>query len=123
MSLDSFSTLVDDGADLGFSMALNGGSKLQWRGNFGVNPILSKGEIIAEDIKFNDVWGLFLQGLVDYKWIAGTQFIAFKYQLSYPEEELFFKITEGRLLTKDLTYTSKADTKELALCEIQWVMR
>jgi hypothetical protein len=58
-------------------MSLNGGSKLHWRGDFGVNPISSTGQITVEDLKFNDVWSLFLQDLVHFKWTAGTEFCTF----------------------------------------------
>ncbi|WP_158083113.1 DUF748 domain-containing protein [Methyloprofundus sedimenti] len=112
LQLDDFATLPDKGADLGFSMALGKESKLQWLGNFGVNPILSKGEITVEDLHFSDVWSLFLQDLVQFKWLAGNQSITFKYELSYSEDELFFKLTEGRLLTQNLTFVDRKYNKE-----------
>ena len=112
-SLDNFSTLPEKGADLGFSLALNGNGRLDWHGEFGINPIYSKGKVKVEGLQLVDIWTLFLQDIVDYKWVAGTQSIVFKYELSYPQEELFFNLTEGRLLTKDLTYASKEDNKEI----------
>ena len=112
LQLHHFTTLPEKGTDLGFSMALNGGSKLQWHGSFDVTPILSKGEISVEKLHFNDIWSLFLQDLVNFKWTAGSQSIAFKYELSYPADELFFKLTEGRLLTEDLIFVGQENTQE-----------
>ncbi|WP_428353542.1 DUF748 domain-containing protein [Methyloprofundus sp.] len=112
LHLENFTTLVDKGAELGFSMALNGGTRLNWSGNFGVNPIQSQGEINVEGLKFNDVWSLFLQDLVHFKWIAGTQVIGFKYDLSYPDDELIFKLTEGNLVTEGLTFIGEENTQE-----------
>lgn len=109
--LDHFSTLRDADADLGFSLAVNGDGRLTWQGDFGVNPILSKGEVNIEGLQYADLWKLFLQDSVQFKWIAGSQSIAFNYELSYPEEELFLKLTQGRLVTKDLTFASKENDR------------
>ena len=111
-NLDNFSTLANKDGDLGFSLALNGDGRLVWHGEFGVNPIFSKGKVKVEGLKFVDVWTLFLQDLVHYKWRGGSQSIDFNYELSYPKDKFLFKLTEGRLLTKDLIYTSKEDTKK-----------
>ena len=111
-NLDNFSTLPDTDADLGFSLALNGNGRLVWHGGFGVNPLFSKGEVTIEGLQFADVWKLFLQDSVQYKWLEGSQSIAFSYELSYPEETLIFNLTKGRLVTKDLKFTSKEETKE-----------
>ncbi|MBT5222889.1 MAG: DUF748 domain-containing protein [Gammaproteobacteria bacterium] len=112
LRLVNFSTLVDKDAELGFSMGLNTGSKLHWQGNFGVNPISSTGHITVEGLKFNDVWSLFLQDLVHFKWTAGTQDIAFNYELSYPAEELLFNLSKGQLLTKGLSFVEVQNTQE-----------
>lgn len=112
LQLERFSTLPDKGADLGFSMALNGGSKLQWNGVFSINPIMSHGTITVEGLKFTDIWSLFLQDLVQFKWIAGTQDISFNYQLSYPDDELLFSLNKGKLSTNNLTFIGKKNTSE-----------
>ena len=111
-TLDNFSTLPETDADLGFSLALNGQGRLVWHGEFSVNPIYSKGEVTVQGLQFVDVWRLFLQDSAQYKWADGTQSIDFHYELSFPEDKLLFNVTEGRLITKDLKYTGREDTKE-----------
>ena len=107
LSLESFSTLPEDNAELGFSMALNGGSKLKWSGNFAVNPISSEGKVSIEGLQYTDIWNLFLQNSMQFKWKEGTQAVSFNYVFSYPEDEFIFSLSEGQLETKDLTFIGK----------------
>ncbi len=112
LSLEQFSTLPEKDADLGFSMALNGGSTLQWHGDFSVNPIFSEGKVSIDGLQFTDIWSLFLQDAMDFKWASGTQSVAFNYVLSYPDDKLIFTLSEGLLETKDLTFIGKEDPAE-----------
>lgn len=115
LKLERFSTLPQKNADLGFSMRLNGGSTLEWSGSFGVNPIQSRGKVTIQGLPFADIWSMFLQDSVQFKWVAGTQAITFDYELSYPEDELFFTLNQGHLETENLTFIGTDNNAEFLI--------
>ncbi|NOQ16139.1 MAG: DUF748 domain-containing protein [Methyloprofundus sp.] len=111
LELAHFSTLPDEGADLGFSLKLNSGGTLNWKGSFGVNPVFSTGELEIKGIQYARVWKLFLQDTMQFKWTDGSQLIKFNYEFSYIEEEVAFTLTEGQLLTENLKFTALDNDK------------
>lgn len=112
IQLVQFSTLPNEDADLGFSMVFDGGGRLDWNGEFGINPVFSKGRIMLDGLDYPNLWQLFLQDLVPFEWVNGSQLIAFNYILSYPQDQLSLKISEGRLVTKELEFITRKDKKE-----------
>lgn len=113
LHLDDFSTLLGEASGLGFSMKLNSGGQLQWQGDFGVNPLFSKGSLAIDGVKFTQIWQLFLQDKVNFKWVGGVQSIKFNYALSYVDDTFLFKLADGHLLTKDLKFTALDSDKTL----------
>ncbi|NOQ63761.1 MAG: DUF748 domain-containing protein [Methyloprofundus sp.] len=113
IQLESFSTLLNDGADLSFSMALHSGGKLEWHGQLGVNPLFSNGEFNIEGLSYTKIWETFLQEKAQYQWVEGTQAIRFKYDYAVVNDENIFNLTEGHWLTENLKFTAQGSDEEV----------
>lgn len=113
LELENLSTLLDDGSILSLSMALESGGALNWQGDLGINPLFSKGHVTLEGLNYASVWEAFLQERVQFQWVSGQQLIDFKYDFSYADEVVHFNLTEGRLLTENLSFVEKGKTQDI----------
>jgi len=112
LHIEQFSTLLGKEATLGFSVNLASGTHIQWQGEVGINPVFSKGEVEIKDLQFSQLWKMFLQDRVPFKWDRGTQDIHFKYDFTYQDKVLLLTLNEGLLSTKNLIFTAKNNTQE-----------
>ncbi len=115
LSVSNLSTLHNESSQLGFSLVMDSGMRLQWRGDFGITPLFSKGNLEIDDLPFNKVWELALQERVNFKWLSGTQAIKFDYDVSYHEDILKFNLANGALHTKNLVFANQKNESPLVI--------
>jgi hypothetical protein len=113
LTINDFSTKLDENSDLGFSLSLASGGLLEWHGQLGLNPLLSSGHIKLEKINFHKVWELFLRDNVDFEIQKGTERIGIDYQLSDSENGLQFVINNAEVDILDVKLSEKGQPETL----------
>ena len=72
LSIDNFTTIINNQSDLGFSLKLASGGQFNWKGQLTLSPLKSSGTIKLSKIDFNKVWHLFLEDTVNFKILSGS---------------------------------------------------
>jgi hypothetical protein len=86
--LDGFSTLPEDRGDylIAAKFADHGGT-LKWKGNMGVNPVASKGDIALEGVALASLMQVLKDSALPFKLQQGTLQAHFGYDLTTPNDQ------------------------------------
>lgn len=107
LSLDEFTTRVNEGGHLGFSFDLHTGAHLAWTGTISVNPVHSKGYIKLANLNSHNIWKFLLQDRVNFEIREGRKLFETDYELSLVDEKFVINTKNGNFRIKDLLLTEK----------------
>jgi hypothetical protein len=112
ITLEDFSTRPDSEGPYGFSASTGEGERLNWEGNFSVNPLRSKGRLELIGVKIRTLWE-YLQDQVSFEVTGGSVDLGSAYHLDAGGDRFELKLTDGVLNLKDLKVSEKEGGVEL----------
>lgn len=90
---------------LDVSLALSGGSSLQWSGTLMLEPLASVGHIHIRELQAHRLWEWFLRGNRFIVLSKGAHEIDTQYSFAYSREQLNFKLAPLQINVKSLAIT------------------
>jgi hypothetical protein len=113
LTLDQFSTKVNDQSQMEFTLALASGGELNWKGDLVLTPLNSIGKIKLHKVNFKKVWELFLQDSVNFEILKGSEVVEIDYHLNDTKKGLQFLIKNAHLDINELQISEKGKTDSL----------
>ena len=113
LTINDFTTLVDEQSQMGISLALLSGGTLEWKGEIELTPFSSKGQVSLNQINFKKVWELFLQDSVNFEILKGSELIAMYYTLTESEKGMQLLIDNANIEVVDLQLAEKGKTESV----------
>ncbi len=113
LSLSDFTTQINSQSSLGLDLQLGSGGKLNWQGNFSLQPLASNGSVSITGISFPRVWEMFLQDAVNFEILEGSESISARYTLNDGEQGIDLKINDAQIHLFDLKLGAKGDKQAL----------
>ena len=107
LTIDNFTTIVNEQSQLGFSLKFASGGEFDWTGQLELSPIKSSGKIKLSKIDFHKVWQLFLQDAVNFEILSGSENIEADYHLSSTDDSLQLLINNALVNLYDLSLAEK----------------
>jgi uncharacterized protein involved in outer membrane biogenesis len=95
------------------NLGLASGGALQWRGDFSISPLASKGQLKLDDVGLVKVWQLFLQPILPVEIRQGKLGLQLNYALSEAPDGLLTKVSDGKVAVKQFEITEKNQGKSL----------
>ncbi len=111
LSIDNFTTLVNEQSQLRFSVKIASGGKLDWQGEIQLSPLQSSGHIKLDKVNFHKVWELFLQDAVNFEILKGSELIAADYTLTDTDQGLQLLLSSANIHLYDIQLSEKGKTK------------
>jgi hypothetical protein len=112
ITLEDFSTRPDSAGPYGFTASTGQGERLNWQGNFSVNPLRSEGRLELTGVKTRTLWE-YLQDQVSFEVTSGSVDLGSAYRLDAGGDRFELKFTEGVLNLRDLMVSEKEGGIEL----------
>lgn len=113
LTLNEFSTQAASSAMGDLSIGLESGGRIEWRGDFTIAPLASKGHLKLENIGLARSWQLFLQQILPVEIVNGLLGLQVDYALSEAAHGLLTKISNGNVDIKQLKISEKSQGKSL----------
>ncbi|WP_394754675.1 DUF748 domain-containing protein [Crenothrix sp.] len=106
LNIDNFTTHADHESKLGITLVLNSGGKLEWKGEIGVNPIASHGQIKLDKIKLPVLLALALPNKPAFD-LQGYELFSADYKLNYIKDSLKLTLSKSKLDLRDVKFSKK----------------
>jgi hypothetical protein len=111
LSLDGFSTIVDENSNMDITLDLGSGGHLEWSGELSVNPLLSKGHLRLANIQSHSLWKLLIQDKVGFVIKQGDKTIEADYNFSFIDDNLILEVNDAKLDINNLKIAQKGQEK------------
>ena len=111
LSLDGFSTIVDENSNLDLNLDLGSGGHLEWNGKLSVNPLFSSGHLRLAGIQSHSLWKLLIQDKVGFVVKQGENTIEADYNFSFINDNLIFEANDAKLDINNFKIAEKGQEK------------
>lgn len=106
--IENFSTQPDKPADLGLSLTIKSGGKLDWQGSVSLSPLSSSGHITLDKMQLPRIQALAaLQDVVQLD-LQGYELFEADYKADYIEGKLNLKLKQGKFELRDMQISENA---------------
>jgi hypothetical protein len=110
LSVNNLSTELNTKAKLDFNLMLKSGGKLDWKGNFGVNPAFSEGGIKFDKVQLEKVLALALSETAAFD-LKGNEQFSVDYKVGLDKKNLKVTIKKSRFELHDFQFIDKTARK------------
>ena len=111
LTLDGFSTIVDENSNLDFTLDLGSGGHLEWNGKLSVNPLVSNGHLRLADIQSHSLWKLLIQDKVGFVVKQGGNTVEANYNFSFIDDNLILEVNDAKLDINNFKIAEKGQEK------------
>ncbi len=94
--IENLTTQADQQSNLGLSLALTSGGKLDWQGAIGLNPLVSSGHIKLDNVQLSRIRALALQDFLPLD-LQGYELFEADYQASYAGNKFNVNLKQGKI--------------------------
>jgi Domain of Unknown Function (DUF748) len=112
LNVSNLSTEAKAKAKLEFNLALKSGGKLDWKGDFGINPVFSEGGIKFDKVRLEKVLALALSETAAFD-LKGNEQFNVDYKVGFDKKDLKITIKKSRFELQDLQFADKSANKTL----------
>jgi hypothetical protein len=106
LTVDNFSTTVKGKSQLTLQLNLESGGQLNWQGEVGINPFLSKGHIQLNNLKLQRLLSVVLPASIQSNF-SGYELLNTDYKASYTDKQFSFIADKAKLELRDFQYAEK----------------
>jgi len=111
LSLKEFSTQHNEGGDYSLAISLGDGQKIDWKGQFGVAPIQSKGHLSLQNIRSKTFWH-YVKAYSPY-WLNNARIsLAGEYNTQIDNQKTHFQLKETQLSIQDIKLAPNEETPD-----------
>jgi hypothetical protein len=111
LTLDGFSTIVDENSNLDVNLDLGSGGHLEWSGKLSVNPLISNGHLRLASIQSHSLWKLLIQDKVGFVVKQGEKTIEADYNFSFINDNLILEVNDAKLDINNFKIAEKGQEK------------
>jgi outer membrane protein OmpA-like peptidoglycan-associated protein len=111
LSLDGFSTIVDENSNLDVNLDLGSGGHFEWSGKLSVNPLFSNGHLRLAGIQSHSLWKLLIQDKVGFVATQGEKTIEADYNFSFIDNNLVLEVNDAKLDINNFKIAKKGQEK------------
>ncbi|WKJ92043.1 DUF748 domain-containing protein [Methylomonas montana] len=113
LTFSELSTQAASNAVGELNVGLESGGTIEWRGDFTIAPLASKGHLTLANISLARGWQLFLQQILPMQIVDGRLGLQVDYALSEAPDGLLTTVSNGNVDIKQLEITEKNQGKRL----------
>ncbi|PPK72935.1 uncharacterized protein DUF748 [Methylobacter tundripaludum] len=110
--IDNLTTQADKPSNLGLSLELNSGGKLDWQGAISLNPLSSSGHIKLEKVQLPRIRALALQDFVQLD-LQGYELFEADYKAAYVNNQFNVNLNQGKFELHDFQVSQNSQDKPL----------
>lgn len=110
--IDNLTTQADKPSNLGLSLELNSGGKLDWQGTISINPLSSSGHIKLEKVQLPRIRALALQDFVQLD-LQGYELFEADYKAHYVDNQFNVNLNKGKFELHDFQVSHSSQDKPL----------
>jgi hypothetical protein len=106
LTVENFSLAQKQPFPLHLTMMSKSGAILDWQGEFGIDPLFSKGRVKLDQLKLQNLLKIALDDPISFD-LQGSEMLEADYRLNYSSEKgLELEIPKSRFELKDFVYAS-----------------
>ncbi len=112
LAIENFTTQADNQANLGLTLELNSGGKLDWQGTIGLDPLSSSGHIKLNNVQLPRIRALALQDFLNLD-LQGYELFEADYKAGYADNKSNVNVNQGKFELRDVQVSATAQDKAL----------
>jgi hypothetical protein len=112
LSIENFTTQAEKQANLGLSLELSSGGRLDWQGTINLNPLSSSGHVKLENVQLPRIQALALQDYVQLD-LQGYELFEADYQAQYIDSKFNVNLKQSQFELHDLQVSATANDKPM----------
>jgi len=110
--IENFATQAEKQANLGLSLELDSGGRLDWQGTISLNPLSSSGHIKLEKVQLPRIQALALQDHVQLD-LQGYELLEADYKADYVDDKFNVSLKQSKLELHDFQVSATAHDKPM----------